>query len=210
MISPCVTLSSVTHGPARILLSAACLVGLIAAVAVLTGAVRVGSGGPSSAQSAAAAVTAPVVANPDALPPEAAGTAATVLAVADPVTMDVRLEDGRTLRVRALGIQPPERCYSDQAMAFARRTLAGRAVTLAGDGRSDRFSRALAWVSLATGQYAVLAAEAGVVSSYAADAPPERMPPVRAASDRARAAGRGLWGPPCVGAGSPALSPTPG
>ena len=72
-------------------------------------------------------------------------------------------------------------------------------MTLAGDGRSDRFSRALAWVTLPDGDYAVLAAEAGVVSSYAADAPPERMPAVRAAADRARAAGRGLWGPPCVG-----------
>jgi micrococcal nuclease len=198
----------VTPGtPARILLGAACLVGLIAAVAVLTGAVRVGS---STASTAAAAMTAaapaPAVVTPD---PED-GTPATVLAVADPVTMDVRLEDGRTVRVRALGIQPPARCYTDQAMAFARRTLAGRAVTLTGDGRSDRFSRALAWVSLSPGEYAVLAAEAGVVSSYAADAPPDRMTAVRAASDRARAAGRGLWGPPCVGGGTAAVSSTPG
>ena len=197
-----------THGPARILLGTACLVGLIAAVAVLTGAVRVGSGAPSSAPTAAAAMTAPAPAVVD--PDPEGGTTATVLAVADPVTMDVRLEDGRTLRVRALGIRPPARCYADQAMAFARRTLAGRAVTLAGDGRSDRFSRALAWVSLSPGEYAVLAAEAGVVSSYAADAPPERMPAVRAAADRARAAGRGLWGPPCVGGGSASVSPTPG
>jgi endonuclease YncB( thermonuclease family) len=200
----------VTHGPARILLGAACLVGLIAAVAILTGAVRVGAGSPSTA-AAAAALTAPAVVTPDVTPDLGSGTPATVLAVADPVTMDVRLEDGRTLRVRALGVQPPARCYADQAMAFARRTLAGRAVTLVGDGRSDRFSRALAWVSLSPGEYAVLAAEAGVVSSYAADAPPERMPAVRAAADRARAAGRGLWGPPCVGAGTAAaLSSTPG
>jgi micrococcal nuclease len=205
----------VTHGPARILLGAACLVGLIAAVAVLTGAVSVGAGGPptaATAATAAAAVTAPAgPAAPDVVTPDlGSGTPATVLAVADPVTMDVRLEDGRTLRVRALGVQPPARCYADQAMAFARRTLAGRAVTLVGDGRSDRFSRALAWVSLEPGEYAVLAAEAGVVSSYAADAPPERLPAVRAAADRARAAGRGLWGPPCVGAGSAPLSSTPG
>ncbi len=84
-------------------------------------------------------------------------------------------------------------------------------MTLAGDGRSDRFSRALAWVTLTTGDdYAVLAAEAGVVSSYAADAPPERMPAVRAAADRARTAGRGQWGPPCVGGGTAAVSSTPG
>jgi len=202
----------VTPGsPTRILLGAACLVGLIAAVAVLTGAVRVDPGAPSTAPTTAAAVTAPplgVLGRNVVTPEPDGGTPATVLAVADPVTMDVRLEDGRTMRVRALGVQPPARCYADQAMAFARRTLAGQAVTLVGDGRADRFSRALAWVSLSPGEYAVLAAEAGVVSSYAADAPPERMPAVRAASDRARAAGRGLWGPPCVGA--PGVSPTPG
>ncbi|HEY2193807.1 MAG TPA: thermonuclease family protein [Actinomycetospora sp.] len=196
--------------PARIVLGAACLVGLIAAVAVLTGAVRVGSGEPSGPAPSAAAMTAPPVVAPD----PTGGTPATVLAVADPVTMDVRLEDGRALRVRALGIQPPEACYSGQALAFARRTLAGRAVTLAGDGHSDRFSRALAWVTLSQGDdYAVLAAEAGVVSSYAADAPAERMPAVRAASERARVAGRGLWGPPCIGgpAGTnAAVSGTPG
>ncbi len=182
--------------PARIVLGTASLVGLIAAVAVLTGAMGGGSGGPTAAPPSAAAVTAP----PGAAPDPTDGTPATVLAVADPVTMDVRFEDGRALRVRALGVQPPESCYADEALQFARRTLAGRAVTLTGDGRSDRFSRALAWVTLSQGDdYAVLGAEAGVVSSYSADAPPERMPAVRAAADRARAAGRGLWGPPCVG-----------
>jgi endonuclease YncB( thermonuclease family) len=203
MISPCVTLTCVTPGtPARILLGAACLVGLITAVAVLTGAVRVGSGGPGGAPPSAAAMTAPAATPPDVLGADPrGGVPATVLAVADPVTIDVRLEDGRALRVRALGVQPPDRCYSDQALQFARGTLAGRAVTLAGDGRADRFSRALAWVSLPDGDYAVLAAEAGVVSTYSADAPPERMPAVRAAADRAREAGRGLWGPPCVGVG---------
>jgi endonuclease YncB( thermonuclease family) len=202
----------VTPGtPARIVLGAACLVGLIAAVAVLTGAVRVGGDGPTAVPPPAAAAIAPAVVTPA---PDGSGTPATVLAVADPVTMDVRLEDGRTLRVRALGVRPPDACYSDQALQFARRTLAGQAVTLAGDGRSDRFSRALAWVSLSQGDdYAVLAAEAGVVSSYAADAPPERMPAVRAAAGRAEAARRGLWGPPCVGgsaSAAEAVSGTPG
>ncbi|MCD2196025.1 thermonuclease family protein [Actinomycetospora endophytica] len=199
-----------TGTPARILLGAACLVGLIAAVAVLTGAVRVGDDGPVVDPPAAAAATPPAPVAPDGvLPPDPrGGVPATVLAVADPVTIDVRLEDGRVLRVRALGVQPPDRCYADQALQFARGTLAGQAVTLAGDGRADRFSRALAWVSLSTGDYAVLAAEAGVVSTYAADAPPERMPAVRAAADRARVAGRGLWGPPCVGAGAATTAPS--
>jgi endonuclease YncB( thermonuclease family) len=222
ILSPWVTLTCVNTGtPARILLGAACLVGLIAAVAVLTGAMPVGSQGPDGGPPSAAAMTATApAAAPDAVVPTApGGVPATVLAVADPVTIDVRLEDGRVLRVRALGVQPPDRCYADQALQFARGTLAGQAVTLAGDGRADRFSRALAWVTLPTGDYAVLAAEAGVVSTYAADAPPDRLPAVRAAADRARVAGRGLWGPPCVGGPVPtttakrssaAVSRTPG
>jgi endonuclease YncB( thermonuclease family) len=200
-----------TATPARILLGAACLIGLIGAVAILTGAVRMGSGDPAGPPVAAAATAPPVVtADPRG------GIPATVLAVADPITMDVRLEDGRVLRVRALGVEPPQACYAGQALQFAVRTLAGKAVTLTGDGRSDRFSRALAWVTLPQGDdYAVLAAEAGVADSYAADAPPDRMPPVRAAADRAHAAGRGLWGPPCVGGPVPTtsasrLSRTPG
>jgi micrococcal nuclease len=195
--------------PARILLGAACLVGLIAAVAVLTGAVQVGADGPEGAPPSAAAMTGPPATAPGVVAPDPrGGVPATVLAVADPVTVDVRLEDGRALRVRALGIQPPDRCYSGQALQFARGALAGRAVTLAGDGRADRFSRALAWVTLPDGDYAVLAAEAGVVSTYAADAPPGRMPAVRSAADRARVAGRGLWGPPCVGAGGATTTPS--
>ena len=116
-----------------------------------------------------------------------------MLAVADPVTVDVRLEGGRALRVRVLGVKPPAPCYAEEAMQFARGTLTGKAVTLSGDGRSDRFSRALAWVSLPQGEYAVLAAEAGVVTTYAADTPPERMPAVREAQQRAESAGRGVW-----------------
>lgn len=44
----------------------------------------------------------------------------------------------------------------------------------------------------------VLAAEAGVVTTYAAGAPSERMPAVRDAQERAESAGRGVWGPECA------------
>ncbi|MFC5063232.1 thermonuclease family protein [Actinomycetospora atypica] len=174
----------------RVLLAMACLLGLVGAVAVLVGA----TGAPVPAEPRPAAVAAVA---PQDLPDER-GEPATVLAVADPVTIDVRLEGGRALRVRVLGVQPPGACYAEEAQQFARGALAGKAVRLVGDGRSDRFSRALAWVSLPQGEYAVLAAEAGVVTTYAADAPPERMPAVRAAQERAENAGRGMWGPECV------------
>ncbi|MCD2186007.1 thermonuclease family protein [Actinomycetospora soli] len=178
----------------RVLLAAACLVALLGGVGVLSGAVPVSADPPGPAASPAPPSVS-VAAAPELL---AAGEPATVLAVADPVTIDVRLEGGRTLRVRALGVQPPERCYAEQALQFARKTLTGKAVTLSGDGRSDRFSRALAWVSLPQDDYAVLAAEAGTVRAYSADAPPERMPAVRAAEDRAEQAERGLWLSPCA------------
>ncbi|GLZ51911.1 thermonuclease family protein [Actinomycetospora sp. NBRC 106378] len=175
----------------RLLLATACFAALLGGVGVVSGAVPVT---PTSPVAAPAPPTVSPAAAPELL---AAGEPATVLAVADPVTIDVRLEGGRTLRVRALGVQPPDRCYAGQALQFARKTLAGKAVTLTGDGRSDRFSRALAWVSLPQDDYAVLAAEAGTVRAYAADAPPERMPAVRAAEDRAEQARRGLWLAPC-------------
>ena len=182
-ISRCVTLSRVNTGTApRVLLAMACLLGLVGAVAVLTGPPRVEAPRPA----AVSAVVAPQA-------PDERGDRATVLAVADPVTVDVRLEGGRTMRVRVLGVKPPAPCYAEEAMQFARGTLTGKAVVLAGDGRSDRFSRALAWVSLPQGDYAVLAAEAGVVTTYAADTPPERMPAVRDAQQRAESARRGVW-----------------
>ncbi|MEJ2866186.1 thermonuclease family protein [Actinomycetospora sp. OC33-EN08] len=174
----------------RVLLALACLAGLLGAVAVLSGAVATG---PSVTAGPPATPTVSPAAAPGALRTAPTGEPATVLAVSDPVTVDVRLEGGRVLRVRALGVQPPGRCYADEALQFARTTLAGKAVTLVGDGRSDRFSRALAWVSLPQGEYAVLAAEAGVVTTYAADTPAARMPAVRAAADRAEEAGRGVW-----------------
>ena len=169
----------------------ACLLGLVGALGVLTGATET----DRIDEPLPAAVS--VIATPEDLPDER-GEPATVLAVADPVTVDVRLEGGRALRVRVLGVKPPGACYADEAVQFARGTLAGKAVTLVGNGRADRYSRALAWVSLPQGEYAVLAAEAGVVTTYAADAPLERMPAVRAAQERAESAGRGVWGPECA------------
>jgi micrococcal nuclease len=124
--------------------------------------------------------------------------------VVDAVTFDARLPDGGgVVRVRALGVQPPGACYGTQATAFASRVLDRRAVILvAAEGPgTDRFDRRLASVALdGGGDYAVLAAEAGIARAYAAAAPPSAMPAVRAAQDRARLAERGVWGPPCRGA----------
>ncbi|WP_433782294.1 thermonuclease family protein [Actinomycetospora sp. CA-101289] len=135
------------------------------------------------------------------------GERVVVQRVVDAVTFDARLSDGGgVVRVRALGVQPPGACYGEQATAFASRVLARRAVILvAGVGPgTDRFDRRLASVALdGGGDYAVLAAEAGIARAYAADAAPAAMPAVRAAQDRARLAERGVWGQPCRGAENP-------
>jgi micrococcal nuclease len=162
-------------------------------------------------------VTAPVAAGPVPAPDpsaEAALTGATaaptgqrvvVQRVVDAVTFDARLPDGGpVVRVRALGVQPPGTCYDAQATAFASRVLDRRAVSLVGAERTDRFDRRLAAVALdGGGDYAVLAAEAGIARAYATDAAPAAMPAVRAAQDRARLAERGVWGAPCRGAATP-------
>lgn len=134
---------------------------------------------------------------------------AVVVRVVDAVTLDTRLPDGGpVIRVRALGVQAPGECYAEESTAFAQRVLAGRAVDLVSEAgpTQDRFDRRLAQVVLGSSDYAVLAAEAGVARAYSAGAPATSMAPVHDAQARARDAGRGLWGPPCLGAETPAPS----
>ena len=179
---------------ARVVLAAAsalCALGAVVALVVLTG--------PRPAVAPAAAPAA--VPSPAALPSGPAERA-TIIGVADAVTFDARLDGGRVVRVRALGVQPPGECYAAAATSFARGVLGGKSVQLVSDTavpENDRFDRRLAHAVLDRGDYAVLAAEAGVARSYTAGAAPARMAPVREAEDRAEAAGRGLWGPPCSG-----------
>jgi micrococcal nuclease len=127
---------------------------------------------------------------------------ARVTSVVDGDTLDVRW-DGRTERVRLLGVDTPETvdphrpvgCYGPEAAAFTHRRLEGRTVRLRFDRqRRDRYGRLLAYVEvdgrrfnddLLTGGYARLLV----------------IPPngrhARAMLDEelaARSAGRGLWG----------------
>ena len=182
---------------ARVVLAAAsalCALGAVVALVVLSGP------GPAVAPGVVpAAVPSPVAA------PSGPAERATIISVADAVTFDARLDGGRVVRVRALGVQPPGECYGAAATSFARGVLQGKVVDLVSDApvpENDRFDRRLAHAVLERGDYAVLAAEAGVARSYVVGAEATRMAPVREAQDRARAAGRGLWGPPCSGATS--------
>lgn len=139
-------------------------------------------------------------------------TTATVLHVVDGDTIDVRDDTRGRLRIRLLGIDSPETkkrgytigCWGPQATEFAIETLAGQRVALNADPTQDthdRYGRSLAYVVLADGRdFAVEAARAGAARSYVyGDKPVSRYPEIKAAEDEARAAHRGLWGPPCNG-----------
>lgn len=158
----------------------------------------------------AAAMAAP--ASACATPVEAAAATATVLRVVDGDTVDV-LDDARgRLRVRVLGLDTPETerpgytpaCWGREATEFATSTLLNRRVALIADASQDahdRYGRTLAYVETDQGDYSVLAAAAGAARSYVFDRsrPPQRAGEIAAAEASARAAGRGLWGPPCFG-----------
>ena len=141
--------------------------------------------------------------------------------IVDGDTVDVLDDTGRRVRVRVLGIDTPEtkdpdqpvQCWGLEATAFAERTLLERRVALYTDPTQadrDRYGRLLAYVVLVDSQanYSVLAAAAGAARSYVFDGRPVTLhAEIAAAEDRARAAGIGLWGPPCNGVVNASASP---
>jgi micrococcal nuclease len=136
---------------------------------------------------------------------------ATVLRVVDGDTLDVKDDHRGRLRVRVLGIDTPEvhrrgwsvGCWGPEAERFASETLTGQRITLTADptqDATDRYGRTLAYVNLADGRdFSVESVRSGMARSYVYDEPVSRYPQIRAAEDEARAALRGLWGPPCNG-----------
>lgn len=137
---------------------------------------------------------------------------ATVLRVVDGDTLDVKDDHRGRLRVRVLGIDTPEihrpgwsvGCWGPEAERFATETLTGQRVTLTADptqDANDRYGRTLAYVNLANGRdFSAESVRSGMARSYVYDDKPvSRYPDIRAAEDEARAALRGLWGPPCNG-----------
>lgn len=137
---------------------------------------------------------------------------ADVLRVVDGDTIDVRDDVRGRLRIRVLGIDTPETkkpgysvgCWGPEATAFAQSNLVGQRVALVPDPtqeRTDRYGRTLAYLVKADGwNYSVEAARAGTARSYVYDGSPvQKYDEIAAAEQEARAAGRGLWGPPCNG-----------
>ena len=77
--------------------------------------------------------------------------------VVDGDTLDVRLSNGKTERIRLIGIDTPERgvCFSSQATARARKLAMSKPVVLRGDATQDtrdRYGRLLAYVWIPGGK----------------------------------------------------------
>jgi micrococcal nuclease len=139
-------------------------------------------------------------------------TSALVLKVVDGDTIDIRDDVRGRLRVRLLGIDTPETkkpgytvgCWGPEATEFAKSTMLGQRVALIPDptqDTTDRYGRTLAYMDKADGwDYSVEAARAGAAHSYIYHGhPAERAGEIAAAEQEAKAADRGLWGPPCFG-----------
>jgi micrococcal nuclease len=127
-----------------------------------------------------------------------------VVKITDGDTVKVRLDAGRTEKVRLIGMDTPEtkkpgtpvQCFGKAATAAATRLLAGQRVRLRLDAETrDRYERLLAYVYREPDHRFVNAAL--VRDGYAV---PLTIPPNVAHADEfarlareARAAGRGLW-----------------
>jgi len=141
-----------------------------------------------------------------------AATTATVLKVVDGDTVDIVDDVRGRLRIRLLGIDTPETkkpgytvgCWGPEASEFATSTLLGQRVAFITDpsqGMYDRYGRTLAYLDKADGwDYSIEAARAGVAHAYVYhNNPSARADEIATAEQEAKAAGRGLWGPPCNG-----------
>jgi micrococcal nuclease len=122
----------------------------------------------------------------------------------------VRL-DGRDTTVRMIGMNTPEtvkentpvECFGPEASDYAKHTLTGQSVTLEFDdsqGRTDQYGRTLAyvWLEGADGQLSFVNLDE-ISLGYARERQYGRTPyqwkaTFRAAQDRARTDGVGLWG----------------
>lgn len=124
-----------------------------------------------------------------------------VVGVSDGDTIKV-LVDGRTERVRLIGIDTPELssggCYAQQATSKMQSLVQSRSVVLTADpGQDDRdrYGRLVRHVSLEDGRLvAGLLIEGGFGREYTYDGEYEHQSDYRTKESRARQARTGLWG----------------
>jgi micrococcal nuclease len=150
------------------------------------------------------------------MPPKPPGlVAASVVRVVDGDTIVVRLADGRSTRVRMIGIDAPElrpseklwrdaeRSHQDaatiqaqgaRALEFTRKHLAGRRIEIERDTTAvDRYGRTLAYVWLGEELYNVLIVREGYASLMTVPPNVKYAHTLAACHRVARESRRGLW-----------------
>jgi micrococcal nuclease len=140
----------------------------------------------------------------------------TVTRVVDGDTMHVRLESGRTEKVRLIGIDTPElgRCLAGRATRVARDLAERRRVVLKGDATQatrDRYGRLLAYAWIRGERdlgYQML--QRGLARVYVYDRPFARLPIYRAAEVVGHRASPSIWRSCASPAPAPAPAPVAG
>lgn len=163
---------------------------------------------PAPTRTATAGPTARPTPAATPLPTDRSRLTGTVRWVIDGDTFDLRSADGRTHRVRMLGIDSPEltsasapaQCGAATAKKTLQRLLpAGTRTVVLFDSRADdhdRFGRTLGYVRAGTtDDVALRLLRAGMVAAWApaSSRRPSRLAAYEAAERRARIRERGLW-----------------
>jgi len=164
---------------------------------------------------------------------QSASLPATVINVVDGDTLDVQLDDGRTERIRQIGIDTPEtvdprtpvQCFGREASAHAHELLDGQSVAIELDpsqAERDIYGRMLAYVWLSNGSdFGEAMIADGFAHEYTYNLPYAHIDAYKAAQAQAIASQAGLWSPAtCAGdtsrpadgpvaADQPGATPTP-
>src|SRR5215471_8549151 len=132
---------------------------------------------------------------------------ATVFNVVDGDTSDVRFEDGRTERIRLIGIDTPEtvdprkpvQCFGREASAHAHELLDSQNVGIELDpsqGERDIYGRMLAYIWLSDGRdFGEVMIADGFAHEYTYNLPYAHIDAYKAAQAQAIASQAGLWSP---------------
>jgi micrococcal nuclease len=122
----------------------------------------------------------------------------TVTHVVDGDTLSVRLDSGRSERVRLIGIDTPERgaCMSARATGQARKLADDRRVVLRGDASQDtrdRYGRLLAYAWVRGRDLGYQQVAAGLARVYVYERPFQRLSAYRRAEQLGRGRPQSVW-----------------
>jgi micrococcal nuclease len=122
----------------------------------------------------------------------------TVTYVVDGDTLSVRLDNGRSERVRLIGIDTPERgaCLAARASGAARALADDKRVVLRGDATQDtrdRYGRLLAYAWVGGRDLGFQQVAAGLAHVYVYDRPFQRLSAYRRAEQTGRTRAQNVW-----------------